>query len=95
MEGPFVIHPALEPSRPSTALRRAQLVQHARLSVGVSGIAGGIVLLGSNVLFLVLTGAQALPWTPLLANVALIFGGAMFLREYRQRQPTSRRDSTE
>lgn len=60
MEGPFVFHPALDTPRPVSVLRRAQLVQHARLALGVSGLAGGAVLLGSNVLFLVLAGAPTL-----------------------------------
>jgi hypothetical protein len=95
MEGPFVLHPAIDISRASPILRRAHLAQHARLAIGVSGLAGGVMLLGSNVLFLVLAGASTLPWVPLLANAALIFGGAMFLRERRQRQPSRRTGSTE
>ena len=58
--------------------------QHARLAIGVVSSAGGIVLLASNVIQLVTTNPVALPWVPLVANVALIFGGAMFLRAHRQ-----------
>ncbi len=78
---------ALEPQRPSVSLARVQAAQHARLAIGVGGLAGGAVLLSSNVMYLLLSGATVLPWTPLLANVALIFGGAMFLRERRRHQP--------
>lgn len=78
--------PALEPRRHALAQHRAQLAQHGRLAAGVSGVAGGLVLLGANSLYLSLVTVAAVPWTPLLANVALIFGGAMFLREHRQRR---------
>ena len=61
-----------------------QARQHARLAIGVVSSAGGIVLLASNVLQLAMTSAGALPWVPLVANAALIFGGAMFLRAHRQ-----------
>ena len=58
------------------------LRQPARLSIGVSGIAGGMLLLSANVAALVVSGG-ALSFVPLAANVALVFGGIMFLREYR------------
>lgn len=35
-------------------------------------------------LTLLAVGATTVPWVPLLANCALIFGGVMFLREYRR-----------
>lgn len=76
--------PKLDTPRATAVVRRAQVIQHARLAVGVGAVAGGLVLLSSNVLFLALTGGAALPWTPLLANAALIFGGAMFLRGRRR-----------
>lgn len=77
---------AVEPQRPKVSLSRVQAAQHARLAIGVGGLAGGAVLLSSNLMYLILSGATALPWTPLLANAALIFGGAMFLRERRRHQ---------
>ncbi len=69
--------------RPST-LQRAALAQHSRLAIGVGGISGGLVLLGANITYLVVSAATTIPWTPLLANAALIFGGVMFLRERRR-----------
>ena len=57
--------------------------QHARLAIGVVSSAGGVVLLASNVLQLATTSAVALPLVPLVANAALIFGGAIFLRAHR------------
>lgn len=90
-----MIHPALDPRRPTLALQRAQLAQHARLAVGVSGVTGGLVLLGANTLYLIIANVAVVPWTPLLANAALIFGGTMFLREYRRRRPARRDGSTE
>lgn len=70
-------------------LSRPALQRHGRLALGVSGTLGGGVLLSTNITYLVLSGATTLPWIPLLANAALIFGGAMFLREYR-RSPLTR-----
>jgi catechol 2,3-dioxygenase-like lactoylglutathione lyase family enzyme len=49
------------------------------LTIGVGGTLGGGILLASN-LFL----AGAATAVPLAANAALILGGAMFLREFRQ-----------
>lgn len=66
------------------SLTRHRLTQHGRLSIGVGGIGGGLVLLTSNTLTLLAVGATTLPWVPLVANCALIFGGVMFLREYRR-----------
>jgi hypothetical protein len=61
----------------------AAFQQHARLSIGVAGSVGGAVLLASNIASIVFGGA-AVALVPLAANAALIFGGAMFLRERRR-----------
>ena len=68
------------------AARRAFAVrQGARLTIGGAGLAGGAFLLATNVLAtLTTTTAGSIPWLPLSANVALIVGSAMFLREYRR-----------
>lgn len=60
--------------------------RHGRLAIGLGGTLGGGLLLGSNVAYAVMSGAASVPWMPLLANAGLIFGGAMFLREYRRAQ---------
>jgi hypothetical protein len=71
--------------------RRTAVVAQARrklnLALGVAGTAGGAVLLGANVTYLVLADVAALPFVPLAANVALILGGVMFLRELRRGGP--------
>lgn len=61
--------------------------QTGRLAIGVGGTLGGAILLATNVIP-VAAGTGALHWVPLLANAALIFGGAMFLREYRKGSAT-------
>lgn len=72
-------------ARPSKALHWPILRRHVQLAIGVGATLGGAVLLGSNITYLVMSGASALPWVPLVANAALIFGGAMFLRLSRRR----------
>ena len=62
-----------------------RLQQHGRLAIGVGGTVGGVILLASNLLPLVSAGGATVPWVSLVANTALIFGGAMFLREHRRR----------
>lgn len=66
-----------------------RLAQHGRLSMGVGGIGGGLLLLTTNAFALITAGVTTLPWVPLVANCALIFGGVMFLREYRRAKPAS------
>jgi hypothetical protein len=58
--------------------------RHGRLAVGVTGTLGGGILLGSNIAYVVMSGATTLPWIPLSANAALVLGGAMFLWDYRR-----------
>ena len=74
-------------SRWRTLLRETRISQLARLSIGVAALGGGATLLGSNLVLLGLIGSAS--WTPLAANLGLLFGGGMFLREYRRslRQP--------
>ena len=67
-----------------SARRVFALRQGARLFIGVGGTLGGALLLATNLLGVVGAGAGALPWVPLSANVGLLFGGVMFLREYRR-----------
>ena len=73
--------------------RRALVVAHARrkfnLAIGVGGTVGGAVLLGANVTYLALANLPVVPWLPLVANAALILGGAMFLREFSRRAGSS------
>lgn len=60
--------------------------RHGQLAIGVAGTLGGGVLLSTNIVYLVMSGAATLPWVPLIANAALILGGALFLREHRRTQ---------
>jgi hypothetical protein len=64
----------------------SQFRQQLSLAAGVGGIGGGVLLLATNLAFLAMAPVAALPWVPLSANVALIFGGLMFVREYRRRK---------
>ena len=57
--------------------------QTARLAIGGAGLAGGAFLLATNVLA-TLTTLESIPWLPFSANLALIAGSAMFLRDYRE-----------
>jgi hypothetical protein len=68
--------------------------QTARLSIGGAGLAGGAFLLAMNVLTTLTTTLESIPWVPFSANLALILGSAMFLREYREaaRKARSRGD---
>lgn len=91
----MAVHPAVESRSSAAVLKRTTVAQHTRLAIGVSSIAGGVVLLGSNVLFLTLARVVTLPWTPLLANVALIGGGIMFLRERQKREQLHRDNARE
>jgi hypothetical protein len=68
----------------SRALALPTARQAVNLSVAVAGTVGGSVLLASNIAFIVAASITALPWIPLTANAALIFGGLMFAREYRR-----------
>lgn len=70
--------------RPARALTRPQPRQVLNLSVAVAGTLGGGVLLASNVAVLVIAQISTIPWVPLTANVALLFGGVMFAREYQR-----------
>jgi hypothetical protein len=77
---------ALEGSYPHTlrhSLPLGALRQHARLSIGVGGVAGGVMLLAANTMS-ILVGGGSFSLVPLLANAALVFGGVMFLRERRR-----------
>jgi hypothetical protein len=60
------------------------LRQQLNLAVAVGGSAGGLILLSSNLLYLMLAPVTGSPWIPLSANLALVFGGIMFAREYRR-----------
>jgi hypothetical protein len=72
--------------------RRTHLVrQAARLSIGTAGLVGGVFLLSTNAVAVLTTAAGSIPWLPFSANMALIIGSAMFLREYRRARATSRR----
>ena len=72
-------------------VRRAHLIrQGARLSIGTAGLVGGVFLLSTNALAVLTTAAGSIPWLPLSANMALIIGSAMFLREYRRARATPR-----
>jgi hypothetical protein len=70
--------------RPTRALARPSARQALNLSVAVAATAGGAVLLASNIAVLVVAQLPSLPWVPLSANIALVFGGVMFAREYRR-----------
>ena len=59
------------------------LRQHARLSIGVGGVVGGVMLIAANTMS-ILVGGGSFSLIPLLANAALVFGGVMFLRERRR-----------
>ncbi len=71
-------------SRASRALARHSLRQAVNLSVAVAGTLGGGLLLATNLAVLLTTPVLSVPWIPLSANVALLFGGVMFAREYRR-----------
>ncbi len=68
-------------SRLSLAWPRVR--QQGRLAVGVSATAGGAWLLVTNLAHVAAVGLTASGLVPLTANAALLFGGVMFLREYR------------
>jgi len=70
--------------RANRALARPQPRQLLNLSVAVAGTLGGAVLLTANVAFVAIAQLDTIPWTPLSANLALLFGGLMFAREYRR-----------
>lgn len=70
--------------RDTRALARPSVRQVLNLSVGVAGTLGGALLLTSNLAVLVIAQVGTVPWLPLGANVALLFGGLMFAREYRR-----------
>lgn len=70
--------------RETRALARPSVRQVLNLSVGVAGTLGGVLLLTSNLAVLVVAQVGAVPWLPLGANAALLFGGLMFVREYRR-----------
>ena len=69
---------------------RHTLVQGARLSIGIGGIVGGALLLATNVAMTLTTTTASVPWLPLSANLALVFGSAMFLREFQKGRQSSR-----
>ena len=71
-------------TRPAHAVARRRMRQSLNLSVAVGGTLGGAVLLASNIAAAVANGVSAIPWIGLSANVALLFGGLMFAREYRR-----------
>ena len=71
-------------TRTPRALVRPHPRQLLNLSAAVAGTLGGVVLLASNVAILVAAQLATIPWVPLGANVALVFGGLMFAREYRR-----------
>jgi hypothetical protein len=86
------------PDNPVVARERKAIAwpmarQAGRLTIGVGGTVGGAVLLATNLLPVV-SGVGVAHWVPLAANAALIFGGAMFLREYR-RGATARREASD
>jgi hypothetical protein len=76
--------------RETRALARPSAWQVINLSVGVAGTLGGALLLASNLAVLVVAQAGTVPWLPLGANAALVFGGLMFVREYRRGRDPSR-----
>lgn len=73
----------LPPQRPK-ALTIPPVRQQLNLAVAVGGTAGGLILLSSNLLYVALAPVAGNPWIPLSANLALVFGGIMFAREYRR-----------
>ena len=77
------------PGAPIAPGRRTALVQAARLSIGVGGIAGGAFLFATNIAAALTTAGSSIPWVPLSANLALVFGSVMFLREFRRARQSS------
>lgn len=78
-------HPAPLPSRRSRLLALPPLRQQLNIAVSVGGTVGGSILLGCNLLYVALAPITlGAAWVPLVANVALLFGGVMFAREYRR-----------
>jgi len=75
-------------SRPNAALARPEVRKAVRqamnLSVAVGGTVGGAILLASNLAIVFSAQLSSIPWIPLSANAALVFGGLMFAREYRR-----------
>ena len=77
--------PLPAPAPRSRALTIPPARQQLNLAVAVSGSAGGVLLLSTNLFYLWLAPPLGgPPWIPLSANLALLFGGAMFAREYRR-----------
>jgi hypothetical protein len=70
--------------RGTHALARPSARQVLNLSVGVAGTLGSVLLLSSNLAVLVVAQVGTVPWLPLGANMALLFGGLMLAREYRR-----------
>jgi len=66
------------------ALARPSVRQALNLSVSVAGTLGGALLLTSNIAIVLIGHVGTIPWLPLGANAALLFGGLMFAREYRR-----------
>ncbi len=85
---------AVAPLGAGTRLMRHQARRGAQLALAVGGVGGGLLLLASNLAAFFLAGVAPTSAVPLLANAALVFGGAMFAREFRRsgREP---RDASE
>ena len=79
---------------PPRALTRASVVRVGTLVIGAGGTAGGALLLAVNLAGAAAAGWGSIPWVPISANAALLFGGVMFLREHRRRaRDAARRDA--
>lgn len=75
---------ALEKRGEKTHLARHQARRAFQLSVAVGGTGGGLILLGSNIAVALHAGIIPASPVPFVANLALVFGGAMFAREFRR-----------
>ena len=69
---------------PRTSIVRHQAQRALQLAIGVGGTLGGLILLTSNVVVAARAGVTPTSFTPFVANLALVFGGVMFTREYRR-----------
>lgn len=81
----IALSPAPLPKPRKSALTLPPVRQQLNLAVAVGGSLGGAILLSSNLVYIALAPVTlGAAWIPLTANVALLFGSAMFAREYRR-----------